>query len=276
MQPTPENFYLRYLFIIGVFTIFTMKSHHASANTATNSNPSLAVVIDPGHGGMDNGATRGEMKESQICLHISQFLAELLRKNPDFKVSLTRETDEQVSLSDRVELSRRIKADVFVSIHANASADPKAFGMELYFQNQLPPDEESLFLANAENQNLLNVKNSKHEKLSSQNDIDNVVEDLKRNQKISESFQLTENIFKSLSRTSFGKVKNHAVRQAPFYVLSQNNIPAVLIEVGYITSDSDKTKLASADHQKKIANQIYEGLLKHKASLDQKKLERSL
>ncbi len=231
----------------------------------------LNIIIDPGHGGIDHGAARGDVKESQICLRISQFLLAQLNKNPQFKAALTRNLDQQVSLSDRVEISKRTKADLFLSIHANASEDPKAFGLELYFQNQLAPDEESLFLANAENQNALSSKNPKSDKLSPQNDLDNIVEDLKRNHRIFESFQLTERLFQSLPRNSFGRVKSHALRQAPFYVITQTNIPAVLIEVGYISSPDDQAKLTTTEYQKKLADAIYIGLVNHKEYLDQKR-----
>ncbi len=241
------------------------------ANATANHGPPLSIIIDPGHGGVDHGATRGEIKESQICLHISQYLVAMLKKNPQFKVSLTRASDEQMSLGDRVELSKINKADLFLSIHANASEDPKAFGMELYFQNQMAPDEESLFLANAENQNALSSK--KLDKLTSQNDVDNIVDDLKRNQRISQSFDLSESLFDSLPRAAFGRIKNHALRQAPFYVISQTNIPAVLVEVGYISSDVDKVKLASPEYQKKLAGYLYEGLLKHKEILDKERIK---
>ncbi len=232
----------------------------------------ISILIDPGHGGSDQGATRGSLRESQICLQISQYLSELLKKNPKFKVSFTRTTDEQISLSDRVEIAKKNKVDLYLAIHANASLDPKAYGMELYFQNQMAPDEESLFLANAENENLLSQRNpSSTDKISSGSDVDNIVEDLKRNHKINQSFELTEHLFQQLPRSVFGKYKNHALRQAPFYVISQTSVPSVLVEVGYLSSASDQTKLASQDYQKQIANYLYEGLVKHKEFLDKER-----
>ncbi len=269
MKAMPQFFYK--LLTTVILTLHFFAGNPAKANLPTNQ--PLTIIVDPGHGGIDHGATRGELKESQICLRISQYLADMLKKNSQFRVILTRDSNEQISLSDRVETSKSAKADLFVSIHANASEDPKAFGLELYFQNQLAPDEESLFLANIENQNSLSSKNSKNskdsksDKLTSQNDIDNIVDDLKRNQRISESFVLTESLFKSLPRAAFGRVKNNALRQAPFYVISQNNIPAVLIEVGYISNESDKLKLADQEYQKKLAKLIYDGLVKHRETI---------
>jgi len=231
----------------------------------------LSIMIDPGHGGADHGATREEIRESQLCLQISRYLSEMLKKNLNFKVTLTRTSDEQMSLSERVLLAKENKVDVFLSIHANASEDPKAYGLELYFQNQMAPDEESRFLANIENQNALNKNKDStlaSEKITSQSDIDGIVEDLKRNHRISESFELSRHLFQALPRSSFGKIKNHALRQAPFYVISQTNIPAVLVEVGYISSQNDKSKLISPEYQRKIAISLYEGLVKHKEYLD--------
>jgi N-acetylmuramoyl-L-alanine amidase len=232
----------------------------------------LSIMIDPGHGGVDQGATRGSIKESQVCLKISQYLNALLQHDPKFKVSFTRTIDEQLSLVERVQLSKKNKIDLYVSIHANASTDPKAFGMELYFQNQMAPDEESLFLANAENENQIGLRSpSSTDNFQSTSDVDNIVEDLNRNYKVAQSFELTEHLFKSLPREVFGKYKNHALRQAPFYVISQTQVPSVLIEVGYLSNANDYAKLTNQDYQKKIAGFLYEGLVKHKEILDKER-----
>ena len=232
----------------------------------------MAIMIDPGHGGVDQGATRGQIKESQICLQISQYLKELLQKNPKFKVTLTRTSDEQISLVERVQLAKKNKIDLYLSIHANASTDSKASGMELYFQNQMAPDEESLFLANAENENQVGQKSGlSHENLSTSNDLEAIVEDLNRNHKIAQSFALTENLFKSLPREVFGRHKNHALRQAPFYVITQTQVPSVLVEVGYLSHATDYQKLTNQDYQKKIAGYLYDGLVKHKEILDKER-----
>ncbi len=232
----------------------------------------MAIMIDPGHGGVDQGATRGQIKESQICLQISLYLRGLLQKNPKFKVSFTRTNDEQLSLVERVQLAKKNKIDLYLSIHANASTDAKAFGMELYFQNQMAPDEESLFLANAENENQSGLKSVlTSENLSATNDLEAIVDDLNRNHKVAQSFELTEHLFKSLPREVFGKHKNHALRQAPFYVISQTQVPSVLVEVGYLSNANDYAKLTNQDYQKKVASYLYEGLVKHKEILDKER-----
>ena len=111
----------------------------------------LYVVIDPGHGGSDAGAVYGDAKESDIALKVSLQLKKLLEKDRDFKVSLTREADFNLSLEERVQKAEKQKADIFLSLHANASNDQRAKGVEFYFQNNLPADEEAMYLANLEN-----------------------------------------------------------------------------------------------------------------------------
>mgnify|MGYP001577243627 CR=1 FL=1 len=108
------------------------------------------VVIDPGHGGNDGGAKSDDAKESAIALSVSKLLADALKNDGRFEVKMTRTRDEFVTLEDRAEFANHAKADLFISIHTNWSEDPKARGKEIYFQNQLPPDEESLYLASRE------------------------------------------------------------------------------------------------------------------------------
>src|ERR1035437_6847281 len=112
---------------------------------------SLTVMIDPGHGGRDHGAVKNGVFESNITLNVSRQLRDLLKKDRRFQVLLSRDEDTSVSLYRRAVLAKTKKADIFLSIHVNSSPDLRAKGVEFYFQNQLAPDQESMFLAHQEN-----------------------------------------------------------------------------------------------------------------------------
>src|SRR4051812_35220658 len=111
----------------------------------------LNVTIDPGHGGHDHGASRQGVYESDITLAVAKRLTELLRKDKRFTTQLSRDNDQTVTLYRRAVNAKTRKSDVFLSIHVNSNPDTRARGAEFYFQNQLPPDEESMFLAHKEN-----------------------------------------------------------------------------------------------------------------------------
>lgn len=100
------------------------------------------IVIDPGHGGQDTGASQESVHESHLALSISSQLRKKLEAE-GYRVLLTREKDEWVSLESRAAFANTARADLFISIHLNSSTDPRAHGKEFYFQNQLPVDEAS-------------------------------------------------------------------------------------------------------------------------------------
>src|SRR3712207_5158711 len=116
-------FMLSALFVVSALTGFPTATAAVPAGSASGGGK-FHVLIDPGHGGVDTGATRGAIRESRIALAVAKKLADLLRAHPAFSVSLTRETDISVSLTERAAIARRVRADLFVSIHANASTDP--------------------------------------------------------------------------------------------------------------------------------------------------------
>lgn len=237
-------------FLLIILCLFSFHLSRAKVNT---------IVVDPGHGGSDQGAVRGDLKEAKLCLSIAKELAELLKSKKNYKVFMTRESDKHLSLVERVDFSKDHNSDLFISIHANSSEDPKAQGLEIYFQNQMAPDEESLFLANAENE-ISEETSRKTSESKSLSDVSNIVEDLKRGVRIQKSFRLGESVLKSIPRSSIAKYRGHALRQAPFFVVLQNQSPSILIEVGFLTNTNDKTKLMSQEYHKSLAQAIFEGI----------------
>jgi N-acetylmuramoyl-L-alanine amidase len=215
---------------------------------------SLNVIVDPGHGGSDTGATRGSLRESEIVLNISKNLLQLLNSNEKFKASSTRDTDQMVSLESRTLTAEKNRADLFVSIHANSSPVASAKGVEIYFQNQMPPDEESLYLANRENEGRTVQQVSTKPK----GDLAAILDDLHRQNQIYMSFNLARDVHAIWTRKDHTKIH---IRQAPFHVLSEVKIPSILVETGFLTNAMDSQRLAKADYQKEIAQILYEGLL---------------
>ena len=227
------------------------------------------VVVDPGHGGVDQGATREKLKESNIALSVGLQLKKLIEQNPDFQITMTRSSDQELSLEKRVEIAHNSNADLLISIHANSSPDLRARGVEFYFQNQLPADEESMYLANKENQIANSAKQnveSSSMDLNKKSEVAAIIEDLKKQNQIQKSFQLAQAFKDSWPQSDVAK--KNVIRQAPFFVVNQAKIPSVLVEIGFLTHPSDAQKLANESHHKKIAENIYAGLVKFKEKID--------
>jgi N-acetylmuramoyl-L-alanine amidase len=251
----------------------------ASASAVVTRPSPMRIIIDPGHGGSDTGAARGSLKESEIALKVSLELATFLRKDPRFVTSLTRSSDQRVSLARRTEIAEQAKADLFISIHLNSSPDPRAHGTEIYFQNQLPADEEALFLVSRENEALDSETHEQasvgeaagtgSESLSARQDLKRILEDLKRNYRIEQSSELGKTLLQTLiaNNTSI-KFGNRSIRQAPFWVVSATKVPAVLVELGFITHSQEGQRLAESDYQLELAHSLYEGIVKFKETMD--------
>lgn len=230
----------------------------------------LHIMLDPGHGGVDTGAVHGPTKEADLVLKVAQHLKSLLEKDPQFKVSLTRTQDKNINLPARVAMAESAKADLFVSLHANAAEDKRAKGVEFFFQNNLQPDEESLFLASQENQMILNSKElhdiSGGEELSKKGDIAAIIEDLRRQNRMQESLRLTQTLTQVWNSDS--EAANATIKQAPFYVVSKTSMPSVLIEIGFLTNPRESKKLVNPEYQSDLAQKIYSALQSFKEKMD--------
>lgn len=225
----------------------------------------LHVIVDPGHGGMDTGAKRGSLKEADITLKVGKLLYQLLKKDKRFEASLTRWSDKDLDLSDRADIANAHKGDLFVSIHVNASKNGTAKGAEFYFQNLLPPDEESIFLASRENL-IASPQDSGSQKISPKVDLASILEDLTRNFRIRQSAILSKSFAKSWRGNI--KLRHQKIRQAPFFVVSNLKIPSVLVELGFISNRRESKKLAKRQTQIRLAKNLYKGLIHYKETMD--------
>jgi N-acetylmuramoyl-L-alanine amidase len=236
---------------------------------------SLKVMIDPGHGGTDSGAVYGRAREADIVLKVATALKELMAKDSGFEPSLTRTSDRNLTLPERVATAEKQKADLFVSIHANASKDLRARGVEFYFQNQMAADEDSMYLANLENQHETQLaKEAGSDDMTSQGDVAAIIDDLKRTHKMHQSHELSIELLKAWQPSYGPGVKEStAIRQAPFYVIARTHIPSVLVELGFISNPKESEKLMRPSYQREIAEKIYAGLRAYKDKVDKSALD---
>lgn len=235
----------------------------------------LHVVVDAGHGGVDRGTSHGGKDEADIVLNVSHELEKMLKSDPRFQVSLTRTFDQSISLEERAELATQYGGQLFLSIHVNWSSDHKAKGGEIYFQNQLPADQESMYLAARENNKqserreaewpLGPIKNAEQVKP----EIRNIIKDLQKTERL----KLSAELAKSMVLTWQGSKRSirHIIRQAPFYVVSEVAMPSVLVELGFLSHPEEKRLLANVAYQKKLALGLYDGLIKFKEVIDKSK-----
>lgn len=200
------------------------------------------VVLDPGHGGTDRGAVRGNTVESKIALSVSQKIA-LKLKEQGLQVIETRNSDITLHLKDRVEKAEKNNPDVFVSIHVNSSEDPKAKGAEFYFN----PSETNT-----------SVENNNSDKLA-----DNIIKDYQYSRKLFQSKKLATAIAQQWqdSFSTTDSSKRRKVLQAPFYVVSKTKVPSILIELGFLSHPSESKQLINDDYQKQLAGEITDGIL---------------
>jgi N-acetylmuramoyl-L-alanine amidase len=215
------------------------------------------VVLDPGHGGKDPGATAFGLNEKDLVLQIAlKMEAELKRLGAD--VRMTRRDDRYLKLSERTELANRWEADVFVSVHINAlPAGRHATGAEIYLM-ALPSDKDAMQLALIENKELdsngdASGGSDKRTRLLLQ-----ILGDMQQNAKINESTVLAEAMFR---RGQQGKLPMRRVAQAPFYVLRGAAMPAVLLEMGFITERSEARLLADPTYQQLLVASLAPGIM---------------
>jgi N-acetylmuramoyl-L-alanine amidase len=217
------------------------------------------IVIDPGHGGHDPGAKTRSLTEADLVLDVALKLEQLLSKLDGVEVVLTRRVDTFVPLEERTAIANREGADLFLSIHANASASTSARGVETYFLNLTTnPEAEAV----AARENATSARNM--------NQLPDIVRAIALNNKIDESRDFASMIQASLSsqlQKADRDVRNLGVKQAPFMVLLGATMPSVLAEISFITNRQDAALLKTDKHRQRIAEALYAGVIRYQRSL---------
>ena len=216
----------------------------------------LVVVLDPGHGGIDPGAERAGIREADLVLQFARELREMLLREGDFKVVLTREDDVFVPLEMRVTLARRAGADVLISLHADALSRGRASGAAVYTLSEEASDLASEKLAERHDRGDLLAGVD----LSAQSDsVALVLMDLARRETVPRSERLADALIEGIYAAT-GATRRNARLSAGFSVLKAPDIPSVLIELGFLSSERDRANLADAAWRRAVAEGIRDAL----------------
>lgn len=214
------------------------------------------IVVDPGHGGHDSGAVGyGGMMEKDVVLDVGKKLRKILTEELGVEVIMTRDTDIFIPLEERTAIANTAGADLFLSLHCNASRNKKASGIETFFLN-FASDEASMRLAAREN--ATTTKNI--------SDLQAILNDLMLNSKVNESSKLARMVQGSLLdilNDNGDRPIDRGVKQAPFYVLIGAQMPSILVEMSFITNKEEARRLAKDKFQKTVAESIAEGVKKY-------------
>lgn len=219
------------------------------------------VVIDAGHGGHDPGAVANKIREKDITLRAATQLAKILKeKGADAR--LTRSTDVYLKLAERTAFANKNNADVFISLHCNAMPKGKTgvAGFEIYIM-ALPSDKDAMNLAIVENREISGDAHSAAEIQKADKKTQlllKILGDMQQNDKIGASTELTEVLHKNAKSAGLPMRK---VAQAPFFVLRGAGMPAVLVEMGYLTNATEAKRLNTASYREKICRSLADGII---------------
>ena len=215
----------------------------------------IVVAVDPGHGGYEPGAIgRNGTREKDVALSIAKELARRINAEPGMRAILVRDRDVYIDHRDRTQFARDNRADLFVSIHADAVDDPRANGASVYALSlQGASDEAAHQLAQRENASVGGV---------SLDDMDEVVAyvllDLSQNAALSASLDVGGKVAIELSRVT--RMHRRSIQQAGFLVLKSPDMPSILVEAAFISNPAEEKKLRDRAHQGRLANAILAGI----------------
>lgn len=220
------------------------------------------IVVDAGHGGKDPGAVGPSgLKEKNITLALAKLLKTELERELGCQVILTRDRDVFIPLEERTAIANKVGADLFISVHANASHNKSAYGVETYYLNFSKNDKAAAVVARENGTSLKQV-----------GDLELILFDLMANAKINESSRLAAEIQNSLVRDlkrEYPDVRDLGVKQGPFYVLVGATMPSVLVEAAFISHKREETRLASRAFQQQTSAAIVKGVLNYASALRQ-------
>ncbi len=216
------------------------------------------VVIDPGHGGSQDGAAaESGLLEKNLALALAKKLKAALEKELGATAKLTRERDSLVHLSDRVAWANRQKPDLFISLHANSMPTQRQRkvieGVETYFLSAHASHEDARKVAARENAEIPNAK-----KAQNNDTLAFILADLQRSEAHADSSRLAYMVHEQLIAAT--SAVDRGVQQAPFYVLMGIDAPAILVEVGFISHPGEGARLADEDYQDTLAKAVALGV----------------
>ncbi|MCO6545466.1 MAG: N-acetylmuramoyl-L-alanine amidase [Gilliamella sp.] len=238
-----------------LFTFFILLILCSSAYAAK-----VVIAVDAGHGGKDSGAIgKNKLYEKTVTLSIAKKLTKLLNKDPNFKGVLTRSSDNFISVSQRSEIARKNKANLLVSIHADAAPNRNATGASIWVLSTKRADTElGRWLEQDEKQSQL--LGGAGDALSDDHDphLSQAVLDLQFSYSQRVGYELAKQVLKEMKGIT--KLHKSAPEHASLGVLRSPDIPSILVEVGFISNEGEERLLSSNAHQNKIAKAIYQGI----------------
>ena len=233
----------------------------APLNHAPDLKGKIVVVIDPGHGGVDPGAVgqRG-MREKDLVLKVAKRLAKELGSHERFEVHLTRDNDTFIALGERVEIARRLKADLFISIHADSIAESanSVRGATVYTLSERASDAQAAALAAKENRADLIAG---VEVDADQSEVADILIDLVRRETKNFSIFFARKFIDKMDNAI--RLNNNPHRFAGFRVLKAPDVPSVLIELGYLSNKEDEALLSSDSWQQKFARSSAQAIIQY-------------
>lgn len=253
--------FMKYLFhnlrILFLFLLLVMAIPQAMAQKSGKK--PFTVVIDPGHGGVDPGALGKKSKEKDINMSVSKLLSGLIKeKYPEIKIIFTRTTDVKIPLVKRANIANNANADLFISIHSNASKSKKANGCET-FTLGAGSNAEAKAAAMYENEVILSEENFEevYKGFDPRSSESYIIFELIRSHDMELSAELAQMVQRGMVRNS--KLHDRGVSSAGFLVLHRTVMPSILVELGFITNSNDEGVIASKNGQKKLAEGIFNG-----------------
>lgn len=236
-------------------TLSITKYQAQSISLDTDKTPSAVksdfiVVIDPGHGGKDQGCSQSAHLEKELTLPLAVSLGNHLKSmEPSIQVYYTRSQDVAITPSQRIKLANNLKADLFISIHANAISDPAISGFETYIYGKADETFQSLKISSDQ------LSSSSNLKLA-----DKIMTSILKSNCRDSSFRAAMSINSALETAD---IRNRGLRQAEFKVLRKATVPALLLEVGYLTNQNDRKNLQNKEYQANLTKQISFGILNY-------------
>jgi N-acetylmuramoyl-L-alanine amidase len=238
------------------------EKHHVVKSLKPDRNAALRprrVVIDAGHGGKDPGATAYGLREKDIVLDLAKRVKRELEAKGGYQVVLTRSTDRFLELEERAQVANKKDADIFVSIHCNASRNRRARGLETYI---LGMSDEKSALEVAARENMV----SEREMRKKRDDLGSILASMSLTRDTIKSGALAGNVQKSMVTSlskSYSRIRNNKDRGAMFYVLYRAHMPSILVEVSYLTNKEEARRLRSTAYRRKAAAGIAAGIHKY-------------
>ncbi|AOM42303.1 N-acetylmuramoyl-L-alanine amidase AmiC [Xenorhabdus hominickii] len=219
-------------------------------------NRPIVIMLDPGHGGEDSGAIgKYKTREKDIVLQIARRLQALIRREPGMKVYMTRNEDVFIPLKVRVAKARKMQADLFVSIHADAFTNRAAHGSSVFaLSTKGATSNTARFLAQTQNEADMIGGVSK----SGDKYLDHTMLDLIQTATINDSLKFGDEVLKRIGKVN--KLHKNSVDQAGFAVLKAPDIPSILVETAFISNLEEERKLKTAKFQQQVAESIFAGI----------------